>query len=169
MLPWAGPYGSRFAGYNIFLLDSAFLPLFWAMKATYRTLMEAMELERRTCCIRGWFNIQQAGERIGRHLHQAKFIGTFAARAEGSDTRFGLTEKAHEDDVVIPNKDGQLLMTFGLNHYHETSEWERTDVPRVTYATDIVPAEQWSAKTLQVPFDGPPLPVSGVESASRGS
>jgi hypothetical protein len=169
MMRWAGPYGSRFAGYNIFLLDPAYLPLFWAMRATYRTLIEAMKVKRRFSCVRGWLNIQKHGEHIGRHLHEAQFIGTFAARAEGSETRFGLLPDRTDDDIVIENVNGQLLLTFGLSHYHETSAWERSDAARVTYAVDIVPAEQWKGKSLRIPFDGPPLPFSGVESATGES
>jgi hypothetical protein len=160
MLPWAGPYGARFTGYNIFLLDPACLPLFWAMKATYRALIEAMKLERRSCCARAWLNIQQVGERIGPHLHDAKFVGTFAARAEGSDTRFALGDEPIEDGVIIPNVDGQLVLTFGLRHRHDTTEWRRRDVARVTYAVDIRSDDAWSEKAVQVPFDAPPLAFS---------
>lgn len=160
MLPWAGTYGARFAYYNIFQLHPACLPLFWSMKATYLALIEAMGVERRSSCARGWFNIQRAGERIGPHVHEAKFVGTFAARAEGSDTRFALVEDRMEDGVVIPNVDGQLLLTFGAHHCHDTTEWQRTDVARVTYAIDILPAEKWSGSHVQVPFDAPPFPLS---------
>jgi hypothetical protein len=169
MLPWAGPYGSRFAGYNIFLLEGAFLPLFRATQALYLSLVEAMALTRGSCCLRGWLNIQQAGERIGRHTHEAKFIGTFAARAEGSETRFGLFKDVLKDDVVIPNRDGQLLLTFGLHHFHETSPWHRSDVARVTYAMDVVSEESWRPVPPQIPFDFPPLPVSGAQTASADS
>jgi hypothetical protein len=169
MLPWAGPYGSRFAQYNIFLLDPAFLPLFWAMRALYRELIGAMAIARRACCLRGWLNVQQAGENIGRHLHQAKFIGTFAARAEGSETRFGLFKDKPQDDVVIPNIDGQLLLTFGLSHFHETSPWNRGDVARVTYAMDVTEAERWTQKSVQIPFDSPPLAVTAATDGSGDS
>jgi hypothetical protein len=169
MLNWAGPYGARFNRYNIFLLDAAYLPLFWAMRATYRTLIEAMRLERRSCCARGWLNIQQAGERIGPHLHEAKFVGTFAARAQGSDTRFTLLEDKMEDGVIIPNVDGQLLLTFGAHHRHDTTEWQRTDVARVTYAIDILAADKWSANNIQVPFDAPPVPLSDGSAAPANS
>lgn len=169
MLPWAGPYGSRFTGYNIFLMDSAFLPLFWAMKATYLALIEAMKIERRSCCARGWINIQQAGERIAPHTHQAKFVGTFAARAEGSDTRFALIEDRMEDGIVIPNLDGQLLLTFGAHHLHDTTEWHRHDVPRVTLAIDIMPEERWTRKSVQIPFDAPPFPVSDANAIPEGN
>lgn len=169
MMRWAGPYGSRYAGYNIFALDPAYLPLFWATRATYRALMEAMKLTRGFSCVRGWLNIQEQGERIGRHLHEAQFIGTFAARAEGSQTRFGLLADRTDDDIVVENVDGQLMLTFGLSHHHETSAWERSDAARVTYAVEIIPAAQWKPKSLRIPFDGPPLPLSDAEGGSVNS
>lgn len=161
MLPWAGPYGARFSRYNIFLLDPAYLPLFLALRHTYRTFLEATKAPRSARFLRAWLNIHQAGEQIGRHLHDATFIGTFAARAEGSETRYGGSSERDEDDVVIPNVDGQLVLTVGKRHYHETSCWERSDVARVTYAFDILGEEGWRANRVQMPFDGDPRSLSG--------
>lgn len=160
MLPWAGPYGARFSRYNIFLLDSAYIPLFGALRSTYRALIDATKAERRARFLRAWLNIHQAGEQIGRHHHDASFIGTFAAQAEGSCTRFGISPERSEEDVTIPCIDGQLIVTVGKLHYHETSIWERGDIARVTYAFDIVGEEGWRADRVQLPFDGAPLSLS---------
>lgn len=154
MLGWAGPYGARFSKYNLFLLDPAFDRLLLALRATYRTLIEAMRIEPKRRLVYGWLNIQREGERIGRHLHHAPFIGTFAARARGSETRYGLTRERGDDDFVIPNRDGQLILTPGKLHYHETSPWPRRDRSRVTFAFDIVTREGEDHHPLQLPFDG---------------
>jgi hypothetical protein len=154
MLPWAGPYGARFSRYNIFLLDTAYLPLFLALRHTYRTLIDDTKAPRRARFLRAWLNIHQAGEQIGRHLHDAAFIGTFAARAEGSNTRYGGTRERSDADVIIPNLDGQLVLTLGKGHYHETTAWERDDAARVTYAFDILGEDEWNANCVQIPFDG---------------
>jgi hypothetical protein len=153
MLPWAGPFGARFSRYNIFLLDSAYHPLFVALRSTYRALIEATKVERRARFLRAWLNIHQAGESIARHLHDAPFIGTFAAHAEGTSTRYGHTRERSDDDVEIPNIDGQLTVTLGKLHYHETTVWERSDSARVTYAFDIIGEEGWNPKRVQIPFD----------------
>ena len=154
MLGWAGPYGARFSRYNLFLLDPAFDRLLLALRATYRALVEAMRIEPRPRRIHAWMNIQREGERIGRHLHNAPFIGTFAARAGGSETRYGLSRERSDADFVVPNRDGQLLVTPGKLHYHETSPWSRRDAPRVTFAFDIVGAEEGDDNPLRLPFDG---------------
>ena len=169
MLPWAGPYGARYAAYNVFLLDGACLPMFLALRETYRTLLDAMGQEPRPRFVKAWLNIQQAGEQIGRHAHKASFIGVFAARAEGSETRFGTSQEPRDDDVTIPNLDGQLVVTYGHNHFHETSAWERADVARVSYAFDIVGEDGWKADRVQIPFDGDALQLSAAAGASEGS
>jgi hypothetical protein len=153
MLDWAGPFGARFSRYNLFLLDPAFDRLLLALRATYRALMEAMQIERRPRLVHAWMNIQKEGERIGRHLHHAPFIGTFAARARGSDTRYGLGRARNDNDLVVPNRDGQLIVTPGKLHYHETSPWPRADAPRVTFAFDIVTREGEEPDSLRLPFD----------------
>lgn len=153
MLPWAGPYGARFTRYNLFMLDPAFDRLLLALRATYRALVEAMRIEARPRSVYGWLNIQHEGERIGRHLHDAPFIGSFAARAEGSETRFGLTKEPSDRDFPVGNRDGQLIVTPGKLHYHETTPWPRRDAPRVTFAFDIVSREEWGDRPLLLPFD----------------
>ena len=154
MLPWAGPYGARFSRYNLFLLDPAFDRLLSALRSTYRALVEAMRIEPKPRLVHGWLNIQREGERIGRHLHHAPFIGTFAARAEGSETRYGLSRERSDEDFVIPNRNGQIVVTPGKLHYHETSPWTRRDSARVTFAFDIVAREGEDHHPLQLPFDG---------------
>jgi len=153
MLGWAGPYGARFSRYNLFLLDPAFDRLLVAVRATYRVLREAMRMEPRPQLIYAWQNIHREGERIGRHLHHAAFIGTLAARAEGSETRFGLSRERSDDDFVVPNRDGQLILTLGQLHYHETTPWPRRDAARVTFAFDIVRRKGEDHHPLQLPFD----------------
>jgi hypothetical protein len=154
MLAWAGPYGARFSKYNLFLLDPAFDRLLLAVRATYRALCDAVRIKPRPRLIYAWQNIQREGERIGRHLHHAPFIGTFAARAEGSETRFGLSRERSDDDFVVPNRDGELIVTLGKLHYHETSPWPRKDAARVTFAFDIITREGEDHHPLKLPFDG---------------
>lgn len=153
MLAWAGPYGARFSRYNLFLLDPAFDRLLLALRATYRALVESIGTEPRPRSVYAWLNIHHEGERIGRHLHHAPFIGSFAARAEGSETRFGLTREPGSRDFPIANRDGLLIVTPGKLHYHETTPWPRRDAPRVTFAFDIVSGEEWDDRPLVLPFD----------------
>ena len=161
MLPWAGPFGARFSRYNIFLLDSAYLRLFVALRLTYRALLDATKVKPRDRFARAWLNIHQAGEQIARHHHDAPFIGTFAAYAEGSCTRYGHSRERSDEDVTIPNVDGQLIVTPGKLHFHETTVWERSDAARVTYAFDIIGAEGWNPNRVQVPFDHAPWEPTG--------
>jgi hypothetical protein len=145
--------GARYASYNVFLLGPEFLPLFHAIHRTYRALLDAIESEPVGRFIKCWFNITDSTVGMDRHSHSAPFIGTFAARAEGTTTSFGMQPQATEDDVVVENLDGQLLLTIGMNHFHGVSK--RNDVlgKRVTYAFDIVSADQWRSDRIQVPFD----------------
>lgn len=148
------PTASRYPHYNAFLLDGCTLPLFMAIRRCHRVLVAAIDGERRGRFIKCWYNITGAGQVIARHRHRAVFIGTFAARAQGSVTRFGLTHARDDGDHCIENHDGQLLLTTGMNHYHEVEGWnDQAHRRRVTYAFDIINASQWRTDRLQVPFD----------------
>lgn len=150
----ASPTASRYPSYNVFLLDEQYTPLLSAIRDCYRVLVKIIDGERQERFIKSWFNVTTAGHSISRHRHRAVFIGTFSARAEGSQTRFGLSPETNEADHIVENRDGQLLLTTGMNHYHEVSSWQDQSRPRVTYAFDVINASQWRADRVQVPFDG---------------
>jgi hypothetical protein len=144
---------ARYASYNVFLLGPEFLPLFVAIHRTYRTLLQAMGSAPIERFIKCWYNITSTGTAMPRHQHRAPIIGTFAARAEGSTTSFGMQSQATVDDLAVANRDGQLILTVGMNHFHQVSTWRDESTDRVTYAFDIIGHDQWRADRVQVPFD----------------
>ena len=80
-------------------------------------------------------------------------IGTFSACAEGSTTRYGNARDPSASDVLIEHVRGQLMVTTGQEHWHDTSIWQNVDRPRVTYAFDIVNAKRWNRRQVFLPFD----------------
>ena len=147
------PTTSRYSSYSAFLLSPLTLPLFFAIRATYRQLLRELDQQPAPRFIQCWYNIHRAGASLVRHKHPYAFIGTFSAYADGSVTRYGNSRDPGESDVVIDHARGQLLVTTGEEHWHDTSIWHNPDRPRVTYAFDIVDAGRWRRRQVFLPFD----------------
>ena len=143
---------SRFRAYSTFLLDPVTLPLFFAVRETYRHLLAELGEPPAPRFIQSWCNIHRAGQSIVCHAHAYPFIGTFSAHAEGSFTRYGHKEPS-DTDAMIEHVDGLLMVTTGPEHYHETSVWSDAQRPRVTYAFDIVNVGSWTSEQVFLPFD----------------
>jgi len=147
------PTTARFSNYSSFLLSPATLPLFFAIRATYRRLLEEMGEKPQPRFIQCWYNIHRCGNSLVRHKHNYPFIGTFSAHSRGSETRYGRSQETSDSDAVLQHIDGQLMVTTGDNNYHETSVWLDATRPRVTYAFDIVNRDQWKQGQIFLPFD----------------
>jgi len=147
------PTTARYASYSAFLLSPVTLPLYFAIRETYRHLLEALGQQHAPRFIQCWYNVHRGGESLIRHKHPYPFIGTFSAHSAGSYTRYGRTKEASESDAIVEHIDGQLMVTTGEDHYHETSVWQDPDRPRVTFAFDILNAERWNSRQVFLPFD----------------
>jgi hypothetical protein len=132
------PTGSRYKSYNSFELHPEMGLLLRALRETYGFLRGQIGAPRVPVSVQSWYNVHRAGQRLHRHVHEARYIGSFCAYGEGSFTRYGPSAETDESDYALPNHDGQLLVTLGRNHYHEVSVWEDEAHPRVSYAFDIV-------------------------------
>ena len=149
------PTSARYASYNAFMLDKRCLPLFLAVRALYRFLLNSTGKANEPRYIQCWYNVHRAGQNFHRHCHESAYIGVFSACAEGSETKFGPFPISTEHDRSFSHRDGQLLLTEGgIKNYHEVSEWRREDAPRVTFAFDIIDASDWGKKRTLIPFDG---------------
>ena len=149
----ANPTTARWSRYSSFLIMPVTLPLYFAIRETYVHLLQALDQKPAARFIQCWFNIHRSGHSLPRHHHVYPFIGTFSAHAEGSETRYGNSKEETEADAIMPHTDGQLVITTGPNHFHNTSTWTDPGRPRVTYAFDIVNAESWNSNQLFLPFD----------------
>jgi len=147
------PTTARFSRYSAFLIMPVTLPLFFAIRETYWHLLEALDQKPAGRFIQCWFNIHRSGQSLPRHHHVYPFIGTFSAHAEGGETRYGNSKQESDSDAIMPHTNGQLVITTGPNHYHNTSPWTDAERPRVTYAFDIVEAENWNTRQFFLPFD----------------
>lgn len=147
------PTTARYSSYSAFLLSPSTLPLLFAVRETYRYLLHALDLQPAPRFIQCWYNVHRVGESLVRHKHPYPFIGTLSVHAEGSETRYGKTKETSESDVVVKHVNGQLMVTTGTEHYHETSVWRDANRARVTYAFDILGAEQWNPRQVFLPFD----------------
>ena len=147
------PTTARYSSYSVFHLSPNTLPLFFAIRETYLHLLGALGQNTAPRFIQCWYNIHRAGESLGRHKHPYSFIGTFSAHAEGSETRYGNTKETSESDLIVKHVAGQLMVTTGAEHYHETSVWGDASRARVTYAFDILDAERWNPRQVFLPFD----------------
>lgn len=156
----ANPTTARYTSYNIFLLDPKFLPLFFALRSTYRYLLAATGAPNPPRFIQAWCNIHRENQNLHRHEHSSPYIAVFSACAEGSETRYGPFPVRTEHDRVFGHRDGQIIMTVGPMNYHEVSVWHRTDSPRVTYAFDVFETAEWDPNRVLVPFDGDAFPVA---------
>lgn len=144
---------ARYRSYCAFLLNRATIELYFAIRQSYALLLERLEMPRGPRFIQCWYNIHRGGESLARHSHPYPFIGTFSAHAEGSQTRYGETKEGSSQDVVLDHVDGQLLLTTGPGHFHETSVWSDGSRARVTFAFDIAEISQWNANQTFLPFD----------------
>lgn len=147
------PTTARYSSYSAFLISPMTLPLYFAIHRTYRLLLDELKLRPEPRFIQCWYDIHRAGEALVRHKHPYPFIGTFSCHSEGSETRYGGTRERGDSDVVLRHSDGQLIVTTGQEHYHETSIWQDGTRPRVTYAFDIVPPQKWNSRQVFLPFD----------------
>lgn len=149
----SNPTTARFSAYSVFHLSPDTLPLFFAIRETYRYLLEAMGQQPEPRFIQCWYNVHRVGQNIPRHSHTYPFIGVFSANAKGSVTRYGETRDDSEQDVFVEHAPGQVFLTTGPGHYHTTSPWHDPERPRVTYAFDIINAKQWNHRQVFLPFD----------------
>jgi hypothetical protein len=149
----SNPTTARFSRYSVFHLSPETLPLYFAIHETYRYLLEAMGQPPVPRFIQCWYNIHRAGQHLGRHAHTFPFIGVFSAHAVGSLTRYGETPKDSDEDVFVEHAPGQVFITTGLGHYHTTSVWQDENRARITYAFDIIDADQWNPRQVFLPFD----------------
>ena len=147
------PTTARYSSYSVFLISPLTLPLFFAIRETYLHLLQALDQQPAPRFIQCWYNVHRGGESLVRHKHPYPFIGTSSAHATGSETRYGRTRQTDESDVIVKHVAGQLMVTTGEEHYHETSVWRDPDRPRVTYAFDILNAERWNSGQVFLPFD----------------
>lgn len=146
------PTTARYKSYNTFLLDPRFMPLFLALRDTYRFMLQATGARAPSSYVKSWFNVHRAGQNLRRHHHKAGFIGSFAAHAEGSVTRYGGTMAPSDRDYAVDHIDGGLLVTVGHQHFHDVSTWQDPTRARVTYAFDIVGEQDWRPDRLLIPF-----------------
>ena len=149
------PTTARFSRYSAFQIIPAALPLFFAIRKTYLHLLGELDQKPLPRFIQCWYNIHRSGHALPRHQHVYPFIGTFSAHAEGSETRYGNTKYESDSDAVMPHRDGQIVVTTGPEHYHNTSAWMDAERARVTYAFDIVNTERWNNRQFFLPFDFP--------------
>ena len=147
------PTTARFSAYSAFLLSRDTHVLFFAVRETYLHLLRALDQGPAPRYIQCWYNVHRSGQALVRHHHVYPFIGTFSAHAEGSTTRYGSTPQRSESDVILDHVDGQLMITTGKDHFHETSVWGDPERPRVTFAFDILGVAQWNPRQVFLPFD----------------
>jgi hypothetical protein len=147
------PTTARFSRYSAFIIVPATLPLFFAIRETYLHLLAALDQKPAPRFIQCWYNIHRIGQSLPRHQHVYPFIGTFSAYAEGSETRYGNRKEESPEDAIMPHRTGQLVITTGKNHYHDTSTWTDRERARVTYAFDIADADNWNSRQVFLPFD----------------
>ena len=147
------PTTARYSSYSVFLLSPTTHVLFFAIRETYLHLLRELNLQPAPRYIQCWYNIHRGGELLGRHKHPYPFIGTFSAYAEGSETRYGKTKETSDSDATVKHVNGQLMVTTGEEHYHETSVWGDSNRARVTYAFDILGVEKWNRNQVFLPFD----------------
>ena len=83
------PTGSRYGSYNALLLDPLHTELFLGIRTTARFLREQIGLAHTPTMIQSWLNVHRAGQRLGRHSHDATLIGFFIAYGKASTTSFG--------------------------------------------------------------------------------
>lgn len=162
----ANPTTARYSKYNVFLLDPRCLPLYFALRSMYRFMLETTGNPNTPRVIQGWCNVHRKGQHLHRHEHDATYIASFAAFAEGSTTSYGPFPVHTEHDHPFEQRDGQLIMTEGPRNFHEVSVWQREDSPRVTYAFDIYDADHWDTKHVLLPFDADEFPYPSPNSAS---
>jgi hypothetical protein len=147
--------GARYQRYNVFMLDGAYMPLYLAARHTFRALLEGINHAMFPCYIRSWYNITRESHDIGRHTHEAKFIGSFLAFAEGSTTGYGPLKDSNALDHVFKNEDGMLLFTTSNSaNFHEVSTWYNPDHPRISYAFDIYEQALFKPNKHTIPFEG---------------
>jgi hypothetical protein len=157
----ANPTTARYKSYNALLLSTQCLPLFFALRATARVLMGAAGIKPSYSAVQAWCNIHRTGQRLVRHFHESPMIGSFIAFGEGGTTRYGRSVGADDQDHVIDNADGQILVTLGGRHYHEVSAWTNEAHPRVSFAFDFMLFTQLQDKNAYrlggsaIPLDGP--------------
>jgi hypothetical protein len=103
---------SRYKHYNALVLSLRCMPLFVAIRSTYRYFLQSIKAAERFATLQCWMNIHRTDQRLTRHTHgKAPLIGSFIARDEGSTTSYGPSPVADEQDHAFPNRDGRLLIT----------------------------------------------------------
>ena len=152
-IAYKNPTTARYSSYSAFLLSPITLPLFFAIRETYRHLLRAIGEKPVPRYMQCWYNVHRCGQSLVRHKHPYPFIGTFSAHAENSETRYGRTRETSDLDVIVKHVTGRLMVTTGDGNYHETSVWCDSARARVTYAFDIVNHGQWNNRQIFLPFD----------------
>jgi hypothetical protein len=101
-------------------------------------------LDKEKCyMIKSWMNIFRKGEKVDWHKHwlaeKKVWHGFYCVQVNNSHTEYKIPKV--KKIIKVKSKDGLLVFGKSDGDEHKSSEWKRTDYPRITLAFDIIPVE----------------------------
>jgi hypothetical protein len=123
--------------YNLFsFLDSELIKLYQYMVKTISPL-----LEDECYVLKSWMNVYRVGQQVNWHRHWPPefkvWHGFYCVNVGESATHYKIP--GIEDIVVVPSKEGRLVVGKSDDDRHKSTPWNNPDSLRITLAFDIVP------------------------------
>ena len=105
--------------------------------------------------LKSWMNVYRAGKKVGWHDHWIpKFRawhGFYCVNVGDSATYYRIP--GIEDTVIVPSKEGRLVIGKRDGDTHSSTEWTDPDKFRITLAFDVIPV---STLVAAVPYGNLP-------------
>ena len=139
--------------YNLFsFVDSELIKLYQFMIKTISPL-----LEDECYVLKSWMNVYRVGQQVGWHAHWPAELkvwhGFYCVNVGESATHYQIP--GFKNIVVVPSKEGRLVVGKSKNDQHKSTLWNNPDMFRITLAFDIIPI-----KSLLIQVDYSEMPIN---------
>ncbi|MGY8985778.1 MAG: hypothetical protein ACKVIX_03975 [Sphingomonadales bacterium] len=98
-------------------------------------------LENESYVIKSWMNLYRAGQKVDWHGHWPErfrvWHGFYCVNVGESATHYRIPKI--KDTIVVPSKEGRLVIGKSAGDTHASTEWSDTSTNRITLAFDIIP------------------------------
>jgi len=132
--------------YNLFsFVDSELIKLYQFMVKSISPL-----LGDEAYVLKSWMNVYRAGQKVDWHVHWPAEVrvwhGFYCVRVGESATHYKIP--GIKDIVVVPSKEGRLVVGKSEDDQHKSTPWDNPDSFRITLAFDIIPVKSLLNRTV---------------------
>jgi hypothetical protein len=144
---WYGNFTSAInQKYNLFCFPGVQLAKLYKLMVTNISPL----LDNEPYVLKSWMNVYRAGQKVAWHDHwmpkYRAWHGFYCVHVGESATHYRIPDV--NDTVIVPSKEGRLVVGKSDNDTHTSTEWNDTTSCRITLAFDIIPVSTLLESTI---------------------